>query len=190
LLYDALIALIRRKPYDQITIDDILREADVGRSTFYAHFTSKDDLLQRSLERLKTLLIAALKQELDAGSSEAAAGTAPSRVLFEHVGQFKDVHRALAAGSGEAVLREAVDAVLSRLLGNVVPNEMPDEFSRGLVLRHVVGTFHTVLAWWLEEEPTRSAAEVDEHFRRLLLLGLPKGACDAFLGSREATANT
>ncbi|MGO4838809.1 helix-turn-helix domain-containing protein, partial [Rhizobiaceae sp. 2RAB30] len=49
-LYDALVALIRLKAYEEITVEDILREADIGRATFYAHFTSKDDLLERSLD--------------------------------------------------------------------------------------------------------------------------------------------
>ncbi|EHK58261.1 TetR/AcrR family transcriptional regulator [Allomesorhizobium alhagi] len=48
-LYDALVALIRRKDYDLITVQDILEEANVGRATFYAHFTSKDDLLKRAV---------------------------------------------------------------------------------------------------------------------------------------------
>jgi AcrR family transcriptional regulator len=183
LLYDALIALVRRKPYEQITIDDILRQADIGRSTFYAHFTSKDDLLQRSLERLKALLISALGETLESRAPHAALGRAPSRVLFEHVAHFKDVQLALAGGRGGTLVREAVDAVLSGLLSRIIPNEMPDAFPRRLVIRQVVGTFHTVLAWWLEEQPALSASEVDDYFRSMLLLGLPKGACDAFLGS-------
>lgn len=44
LLQKALIDLIDEKGYEAITISDIVERANVGRTTFYAHYTSKDDL--------------------------------------------------------------------------------------------------------------------------------------------------
>src|SRR5262244_2336456 len=45
LLHEALGSLIREKPYDGIVVQEILDRANVGRSTFYMHFSDKDDLL-------------------------------------------------------------------------------------------------------------------------------------------------
>lgn len=44
-LHQALIGLMLERGYARITVQDILDRADVGRSTFYAHFRNKDDLL-------------------------------------------------------------------------------------------------------------------------------------------------
>src|SRR5262245_45123225 len=44
MLHQALLALIMEKGYEAISVADICERADVGRSTFYAHFTGKDDL--------------------------------------------------------------------------------------------------------------------------------------------------
>jgi AcrR family transcriptional regulator len=44
-LGDAMIALILEKPFDSITVQDVLDRAGVGRSTFYAHYKDKDDVL-------------------------------------------------------------------------------------------------------------------------------------------------
>ncbi|MGH3588668.1 MAG: TetR/AcrR family transcriptional regulator, partial [Pseudonocardia sp.] len=48
LLHRALIDLIVAKGYGRVTVQDILDHADVGRSTFYSHYNSKDDLLVES----------------------------------------------------------------------------------------------------------------------------------------------
>ena len=44
-LQKALIGLLKKKPYQKITISKISRRADLARRTFYEHFESKDDLL-------------------------------------------------------------------------------------------------------------------------------------------------
>jgi AcrR family transcriptional regulator len=45
LLRAALIALVSEKGYDAVTIQDITDRADLGRTTFYLHYQTKDDLL-------------------------------------------------------------------------------------------------------------------------------------------------
>lgn len=169
-LYDALVALIRRKPYERITVEDILREADIGRATFYAHFTSKDDLLERSLERLRALLVRA-----------QADGQSPSRALFEHVGAFRDIPVALGPGRGAAIVRGAVDRVLTEWLGALLPAELPGGLPRELAVRHVVAVFETTLGWWLERASGLSPAEAHAMFARMLRDGLPEDACAPFV---------
>ena len=50
LLQEALISLMGERGYDILTVQDIIDRADVGRSTFYAHFKDKEDLLMASLD--------------------------------------------------------------------------------------------------------------------------------------------
>lgn len=48
-LNEALIELVLEGPYDDIQVADIIARAEVGRSTFYQHYSNKDDLLRQSL---------------------------------------------------------------------------------------------------------------------------------------------
>ena len=46
-IYDAFEALMASAHYRDITVAQIIERADIGRSTFYAHFETKDDLLEQ-----------------------------------------------------------------------------------------------------------------------------------------------
>src|SRR5215211_53883 len=52
LVSSALVDLMLEKQFDAITVQDILDRANVGRSTFYAHYTDKEDLLISEIARV------------------------------------------------------------------------------------------------------------------------------------------
>jgi len=55
-LSKALFLLLERKPYEEITVGELLRKAGVSRPTFYRYYRSLDDILEKSLESLTALL--------------------------------------------------------------------------------------------------------------------------------------
>ena len=188
-LADALVALIRRKDYDRITVEDILAEANVGRATFYAHFTSKDDLLRRSLDRLRSHLVAAFEGSTDAPFPRDPSWS-PSRTLFEHIALFADVQSALRAGRGGVILRNAIDEAITAFLRATLPAEPGAGLSRELVILDMIARVNTALRWWLEHRPEMSAAQAHEVFERLLFDGLPREACEVFTASHEEIERT
>ena len=64
MLQKAHISLILEKGYEAMTVEDICEAANVGRSTFYSHYTSKDDLRRSGLENLRRLLVDRQKDAL------------------------------------------------------------------------------------------------------------------------------
>src|ERR1700754_1124415 len=61
LLREALIALVAERGYERVTVQDVLDRADVGRSTFYAHFRDKEALFASCFDDLR----ADLRRHLD-----------------------------------------------------------------------------------------------------------------------------
>ncbi len=63
-LMSAFVELVLTRGYPDVSVEDIVARADVGRSTFYLHFRSKDDILKQSLTRPSGPLAALVGQEV------------------------------------------------------------------------------------------------------------------------------
>lgn len=57
-IFRAFTTLLDRRSYGSITVQDIIDEANIGRSTFYAHFETKDELLRQMCRELFDHIIA------------------------------------------------------------------------------------------------------------------------------------
>jgi len=170
-LGDALVALMQEKPFETITVQDVLDRAHVGRSTFYAHFVDKDDLLMAILADLEM-------PGLDPGSwkpDDPAFGW--TLALFRHFGSGKRLFKAVAGDESGSIARretirrleELVEAELMRLKAT----RKLDAFQLQTVVRFLVGTFMGFMDWWMRDENDHLPAEdVDHAFRTLALPGV------------------
>ena len=172
-LHHALISLIKKKNYEAITIQEICDVANVGRSTFYAHYTSKDDLHQRGIENLRKVLADGRSDATEVQGNIRGRSLSFSRTLFEHAHDRKDLFRALAGSRGGAVAL----ATIRRIISDVVRDETADEKStdsipRELIVQFVVGAYMAVLTWWLDKGAKLPPAKIDAMFRRLASKGI------------------
>ena len=176
LLRAALASLVHEKPYDAIVVKEILARANVGRSTFYAHFRDKDELLVSGIREM--LGATPTPPTRPAGTGDRVDWLLRfSLPTFEHVAQ----HRgggAAADARGVAVLHERLQRVLTELVAadlRRVRGGRP-ESGRGvpsdLLAEHVAATFVRALNWWAASPGPRPAREGDELFRALIVPAL------------------
>jgi AcrR family transcriptional regulator len=102
-LLDAFGCLLLEHGYADIRIADVIRKANVGRSTFYEHFRGKDDLLRHSLGRF-----------LD-GLADAVVEAPDIRKVTHVLEHFRD-NRAVARGLLNGPSAPQVVGVLARLI--------------------------------------------------------------------------
>ena len=175
LLQDALMALILEKGYEAVTVQDIIDRANVGRSTFYAHFLDKQALLLSGLEQLRVFLA---QQQPAAVAAPGAARLHFSLVMFEHACSYRPVYRALVGTQSGAVVRKHIQQMLTDLvrrelaaltLGDAAP------IPREIVVQYTVSAFMGLLTWWADHESPETAAEMDAIFQQLTMPGVLAG---------------
>jgi AcrR family transcriptional regulator len=170
-LKEALTDLILEKGYEAVTVQDVIDRADVGRSTFYAHFIDKDDLLMAILADL----------DVPGPDTEGWQPDDPAfgwtLELFRHFGSGKRLFKAVASGQAGALARRETTRRLEDLaraeLSRLKVARKLDPFRVETVVRFLVGTFIGFMDWWMREENEHLPAEqVDHAFRSLVLPGV------------------
>jgi AcrR family transcriptional regulator len=176
MLQHALTSLILKKGYEAITVQDICDEANVGRSTFYAHHTSKDDLKRSGFEHLRKELVDRQREAQAASGDIKDRSLGFSLTMFEHARDHIDLYRALIGGRGGTVSLGQIRQILSDLVRNefaaTVGNNSADIVPRELVVQYVVGAYMAVLIWWLDGGAKLPPKRIDAMFRRLATEGI------------------
>src|SRR5215470_3992019 len=108
LLHRALISLVLERNYDSITIQEILDRADIGRSTFYAHFKSKDELLISGIHELRDTLESAMQSTRSALKRHEAV-VSFSLAMFQHASEYREVYHALLNTQGWPIFRQCLE---------------------------------------------------------------------------------
>ena len=166
LLAEALVELIREKDYGTITVSNIIARANVGRSTFYAHYSDKDSLFVGTLDRV----IEVLSRRIP---SQEETPFFPSLGLFRHVGEQFELYKALVWTPGIDLLTKHLHKTLSQRVEQGL-EKSGREFDVPIpILAHfITGSFLTLLKWWLENKRVHSPEEMDAVFRKLTLSGI------------------
>ena len=172
-LHQALIALVLKKGYDAITVKDIIEQANVGRSTFYAHYSDKDELLKGGMSDLRKFLMAYQKTAMASPSSPRLAF---SLGLFEHAADYRHVYRAMVGKRAGSVVLNRLRALLAELVKvELVAMALPPSFRdvpQTALVDYLVGSLISVLTWWVDEKGSRPPAQADAIFRRLALASI------------------
>jgi AcrR family transcriptional regulator len=166
LLSEALVELIREKGYDSITVSDIIQRANVGRSTFYAHYRDKDDLFVGEMDRV----IEVLGQRVP---DEQETMFFPSLGLFRHVGEEYELYKALVWTPGIDLLIKHMQKLLSqRIRLGLERSGQSYDLPLPILANFIAGNFLTLLKWWLENKRIYSPEQMDEIFKKLTLQGI------------------
>ena len=162
--------LLAQKRYENITVQDIIETADVGRSTFYTHFETKDMLLRAMCE---DMFAHVLEDVTDEGSHDFSHDRDNPAVIVSHMlyhmqDQQKNIRGLLTCESRDIFLqyfreklRETLTARGHELLRS---HALPDDF----LISHITGSFVQMVEWWMRGGCALTPAEMTEMYAAVI----------------------
>ncbi len=172
-IFSAFVKLLETKRYEKITVQEILDEANIGRSTFYAHFETKDELLKAICKELFGHII---DSAIDKTHTHGlySKGETPQSVfcyLLQHLQENdNNILGLLSCESSEIFLRYFKDS-LNELIQTQFVNhsrmknqDLPQDF----LVNHISGSFVEMVLWWLKGREKHTPEELDHYFRSVI----------------------
>lgn len=151
---EALLILMKKEKYKDITITEICEKAGTTRMSFYRNFSSKEDILKKWVTEITDNFL------LTSGISYKADS---SRVYFIKLFTHMEQHKAICLSLHEANLIYLVKEQFDRVFVSIHHDEYDDYKSYFLA-----GGIYNVFLLWLvngsKETPEELAAKMDNMF--------------------------
>jgi AcrR family transcriptional regulator len=178
LIHQAMMALMLEKGYENITIQDILDRANIGRSTFYAHYRDKEDLLLRGIAEITygEEVGAAVHQHIHDLEQYGVSETLFTVPMFTHVKQNLLLHEVMFSKDkenpilekGTALLYANTKAQIERLIAEGKEPSVPIS-----ALAHfLTGGLMSLIKWWVDNDLVYSPQQMDELFQKIAMPGV------------------
>ena len=166
LLWEALMAEMSTRAFEEISVTDICERAMVHRTTFYKHYEDKYALLEQGMRQMYYALV-------------AEAGHAPPSVyspdnpppyfvrLFEHVAERQQFYRLMLCGEGIARFQKLVKNYIAEVaetrLRGLLPANQSSAFPLDMHVQFFAGAVLSLLAWWLENDMPLSPRQMAQY---------------------------
>jgi len=173
--------LVQLKKYEEITIQDIADMALINRGTFYLHYSDKEDLLCKVIDKV----LQEFKDIVDFNSFTKEDKIIHSQLqelierLFENIRGHKDFYKVMLIQSNIGNFRCKLQEIIKQKFRNefqknILKNDN-EILSRELFIKAIVSAFTGMTEWWLENSLVYSS-----HYMAIQLLKLTtKGAFPA-----------
>ena len=172
-VFEAFQALLAEKNYSKITVQEIIDRANVGRTTFYAHFETKDDLLKELCRELFGHIVTAAAGHTHTHGLYPDGNAAESvfcHLLYHLQENDRNIIGLLSCESSEIFLRHFKDS-LNGLVGSLLTEPAGKagvDIPRDFLINHISGSFVEMVLWWIRGHRRQTPEELDRYLRTVI----------------------
>ncbi|MEC1775908.1 TetR/AcrR family transcriptional regulator [Bacillus mojavensis] len=177
-LRDALIALLKEKEANSITIQEITEKADLTRGTFYLHYRDKQDFLFQSMTEVLDDLIQQVKPETPVEPVIINEDHPPVSFvkLFEYIHEHAEYFQVMLSDRGlpqfRSLMAEFVQKrIYEELLSSIEESEKLLQIPKEILVSYITSAHIGVICSWLESGMKYSPLFMANQLTRLTLLG-------------------
>jgi len=168
-IFTAFVTLLSKKDFGQITVSEIINQADIGRATFYSHFETKDFLLKELCEELFCHIFDSINKQ-QSEHRHIFNCDAPNSVflhLFQHLQNNDNNILELLSSQNNELFLCYFKTNLQRLIISQLSlfearksQKLPESFW----INHIASSFVETVRWWIDNGMKESPETITEYF--------------------------
>lgn len=168
-LFDALITLMKQKDFEKIKISDICEVALINRSTFYAHYEDKYDLLLAMIEDLKNNLENELKKNKEEEISKKYFMDL-LKILISHIDEKRETYNSILMHDKNGILIDFFIDVSNRDLTNRLKNNnvILSKVPLDIITKFYLGGIVTIGVDWIKSREKYTKEELLLYLDKLI----------------------
>ena len=168
-IFEALSNLLKTKRFEHITVQEIIDTANIGRSTFYAHFETKDDLLKSMCTDIfHHIFTSELPQESEYVSQGKQNLELKLGHILYHLRESKRDLKGLLHGESGKLFLHFLKQYLYDLFDRY-KEEFNPVVPKDFLLQHLSASFAEAVKWWMIEDTKHSPEDVAHFF--MIMIG-------------------
>lgn len=170
LLKESLIRLMRTRPISKISVKMLCEDADINRSTFYAHFSDPYELLRWIEQGVIADFNAYIKENISDNQSQSAV--AILKQLMDYIAENTDLFQVLLSKSGDTEFqKDLMSIVQEQMISNLQNAKMLSARTIAYLKGFIIAGALEVLQTWLRDGTVESSQEMAEFITGLLFQG-------------------
>lgn len=171
-IFEAFTRLLEKHDFNNITVQDIIDEADVGRATFYAHFETKDYLLKEMCSELfgHVVGIAIGLPHEHYHNCDISSGSVFLHLLRHLKENDRNILELLSSNNNELFLSYFKSEVRQLIktqfadCGKLKKNLAPEDF----LVNHISSSFVEMVSWWIGTDMKHTPEQMTEYFESVI----------------------
>ncbi|MBQ8026578.1 MAG: TetR/AcrR family transcriptional regulator C-terminal domain-containing protein [Clostridia bacterium] len=168
-IFQAFSRLLSEKSYNRISVQDIIDSADIGRTTFYAHFETKDYLLKALCEELFGHIIDTA-MGLPHGHYHYTCNCSSDSVFLHLLNHLQEndynILNLLSSENNEIFLRYFKSNLKTLIItqyadkGKLKNSSLPQDY----LVNHISASFVETVDWWISRRMSEPPEVITEYF--------------------------
>ena len=166
-LYNTLMDLMKAKSFEEIKVSDICNAALINRSTFYAHYNDKYELLKDAIDNLKNSLIEELNKNVKTSNTKEYYLEMIS-ILLNHIEEKRSIYQQIMLNNRNSIMVDILYDVLDHDITSKIKKAKSEKIPGEIIAKFYIGAVFNVGLIFLKNEKKYSKQEILEYLNRLI----------------------
>lgn len=168
-LYESLLSLMKEKAFEDIKVSDICNKALVNRSTFYAHYQDKYELLADCINNLKQSLTRELEKNKSISNTKEYY-LEMLKLFLDHIDKERDEYLTIMINNRNSITMDILYDVIDEDIINHLNKEKTkdNKVPENIIAKFYLGAVVSIGIYWLKDNKNYTKEEIIDYLDKLI----------------------